>query len=381
MIEAVNREIEVYEIHFRKFFRGEDRSNLRSALFNVPGRLVAGCWGDYENMAPVFRQLLAVASAEQIGHRMKRIALRPGVFQITCLLVSYLIARQQQILIEQANGSSHSDSGRLQEMAFLFETGLVILTTARNDGKHFPGEASDSMPLLPVNEHQAFFSRLRKHPPSELSWHRRLMASLTAFNFLFHGEMRDGIFNHGPYPLGNGRYLLVKELTELHNDIFPWSHCVRGLPTAVVRGLVLRDVEMHFDVLGGVALQPTDADDRIELDGIFEVVDGELVDIKQSRAEELLKRAEEAQSLLYEEFLGWDNERKLRYGAMLHANFLRGFWELLPGEEAQQAGAAAIAGYEASSRMHFEELRAQQLPFSMKHIAETEGPIFSPLIC
>lgn len=381
MITLVNREIEIYETHFRKFFRGEDRSNLRSALFNVPGRLVAGCWGDYENMAPVFRRLLDSMPAEQIGRRMKRIASRPGVFQITCLLVSYLIGRQQQILIEQAGGSSHSDSDRLEEMAFLFEAGRVILTTARNDGKHFPGEASDSMALVPANEQGDFLSRLKEPSSSELSWHRRLMASLTAFNFLFHGEMRDGIFNHGPYPLGNGRCLLVKELTELHNDIFPWSHCVRGLPTAVVRGLVLRDVAMHFDVLGGVALQPSDADDRIELNGIFELVDGELVDIKQTRAEELLKRVEEAQSLLYEEFLGWDDERKLRYGAMLHANFLRGFWELLPGEETQQAGAAAIAGYEASSRMHFDELRAQRFPFSMKHIAETEGPIFSPVSC
>lgn len=98
--------------------------------------------------------------------------------------------------------------------------------------------------------------------------------------------MRDGIFNHGPYPLGNGRCLLVKELTELRNEIFPWSNCVRGLPTAVVRGLVLRPVKTHFDVLGGVALQPVEADDRIELDGVFEVVDGELVGINQARAEE-----------------------------------------------------------------------------------------------
>jgi hypothetical protein len=40
---------------------------------------------------------------------MKRIAFRPGVFQITCLLVSYLIACQQQILIEQANGAARRD--------------------------------------------------------------------------------------------------------------------------------------------------------------------------------------------------------------------------------------------------------------------------------
>ena len=39
-----------FETYFRRFFRGEDRSNLQSALFNVPGRLVVGCWADYENI-------------------------------------------------------------------------------------------------------------------------------------------------------------------------------------------------------------------------------------------------------------------------------------------------------------------------------------------
>jgi hypothetical protein len=106
-----------------------------------------------------------------------------------------------------------------------------------------------------------------------------------------------------------------------------------------------------------------------------------LININQTRAEELLKRVGEAQALLYEEFLRWDDERKLRYGAMLHANFLRGFWELLPGEEARLFGSAATAGYEASSQRHFDELRALRLPLVMKHIAETEGSIFSPLIC
>lgn len=381
LIDSLNRQIQVFETHFRRFFRGEDRSNLHSALFNVPGRLVAGCWGDYENMAPVFRRVLGSHSAEEIGRRMKGLAARPGVFQITCLLVSYLIARQQQILIEQRSGGSHSDNERLEEMAFLFETGRMILSTARNDAKQFPGEANDSMPLLPANEQSQFLSRLRKSSSSELSWHRRLMASLTAFNFLFHGEMRDGIFNHGPYPLGQGRCLLVKELTELHNDMFPWAKCVRGLPDSIVRGLVLRDVMMSFDVLGGVALQPAETDELIELDGVFEIVDGELVDISQSGAEELLKRVAEAQFLLYQEFLAWDDERKLRYGTILHANFLRGFWELLPSEEARQFGEAAITGYEQSSQMHFEELRAMQLPLVMEHIARTEGPIFSPVTC
>ena len=80
-MENVNREIAVFEGYFRRFFRGEDRSNLQSALFNVPGRLVAGCWADYENMGAVFEQLLATISAEQIGRRMKKTAARPGIFQ------------------------------------------------------------------------------------------------------------------------------------------------------------------------------------------------------------------------------------------------------------------------------------------------------------
>ena len=166
MVESVNREIAVFETYFRRFFRGEDRSNLQSALFNVPGRLVAGCWADYENMGAVFQQLLPTIPAEQIGRRMKKTAERPGIFQITCLLVSYLIARQQEILLRQVARLPYSDEKHLEEMYLLFEAGRTILSVARNDGVHFPGEARDSMPLLDDAAQQTLVRQLSEPSPA-----------------------------------------------------------------------------------------------------------------------------------------------------------------------------------------------------------------------
>jgi hypothetical protein len=377
--ESVNREIAVFEKYFRRFFRGEDRSNLQSALFNVPGRLVAGCWADYDNMGAVFEQLLATVPAEQIGCRMKKTAARPGIFQITCLLVSYLIARQHEILLRQVEGLPYSDEKHLEEMYLLFEAGRTILSVARSDGAHFPGEAQDSMPLLDDAAQQTLVRQLCEPSPQDLSWRRRAWAALTAYNFLFHGEMRDGIFNHGPYDLGGGRCLLVKELTELHNDYFPWSTKIRELPAGFVRAMILKDVECRFDVLGGVATQPRVFDDRIVLDGLFEISKGQLIPSDESTAMEILDVVSENSRVLYEEFCSWEETRKLRYGTLLHANFLRGFWEMIPGHGAHELARRTIAGYERSGEAHFSELAARRTPLVMEHIAGTAGPIFSPL--
>jgi len=379
MVESVNREIAVFETYFRRFFRGEDRSNLQSPLFNVPGRLVAGCWADYENLGAVFEQLLATIPAEQIGRRMKETAARPGIFQITCLLVSYLIARQQEILLRQVAGLPYSDEKRLEEMDLLFGAGRTILSVARSDGLHFPGEARDSMPLLEDAAQQALVRQLCEPSPQDLSWRRRAWAALTAYNFLFHGEMRDGIFNHGPYDLGGGRCLLVKELTELHNGYFPWSARIRELPAGFVRAMILQDVECRFDVLGGIATQPQVFDDRIVLDGLFEISAGRLIPTDESAARKILDVVSENSRVLFEEFCGWEESRKLRYGTLLHANFLRGFWEMIPGNGAPELARRTIAGYERSAEAHFSELAARRIPLVMEHIAKTAGPIFSPL--
>lgn len=379
IVESVNREIAVFETYFRRFFRGEDRSNLQSPLFNVPGRLVAGCWADYECMGAVFERLLATIPAEQIGRRMKETAARPGIFQITCLLVSYLIARQQEILLRQVEGLPYSDAKRLEEMDLLFAAGRTILSVARNDGVHFPGEARDSMPLLLDAAQQRLVRQLCEPSAQDLSWRRRAWAALTAYNFLFHGEMRDGIFNHGPYDLGGGRCLLVKELTELHNAYFPWSARIRELPAGFVRAMILKDVECRFDVLGGVATQPQVFDDRIVLDGLFEISEGQLIPTGESAARKILDVVSENSRVLYEEFCGWEESRKLRYGTLLHSNFLRGFWEMIPGNGAPELARRTIAGYERSGEAHFPELAARRIPLVMEHIASTAGPIFSPL--
>jgi len=378
IVGDINRDIAAFERHFRKFLRGEDRANLQSVLFNVPGRLVAGCWADYENMGQVFRDVFARIKPAEIGRRMKNTAARPGVFHITCLLVSYLIARQQEILLYKTAGRPYSDEARIEEMHLLFDAGCTILQTARNDGMRFPGENQDTMPLLDEAAQQELASRLTPPSPTEITQRRRAWATLTAYNFLFHGELRDGIFNHGPYDLGAGRFLLVKELTDLHNNFFPWVKELCEAPVGLVRALVFKDVRFHFDVLGGVATQPLTADDRIVVDGFFEVSSGQLSPCDDARTNAILETVNENTSVLYEEFSSWDDASKLRYGTLLHANFLRGFWEELPATP--ELVHRAIEGYSQSGEKHLAELADRKMPLVMEHIATTPDALFSPLL-
>jgi hypothetical protein len=292
---------------------------------------------------------------------MKKTAARPGVFHITCLLVSYLIARQQQILLHNTGSRHYSDKARIEEMHLLFDAGRTILQTARNDGMRFPGDNQDTIPLLDKAAQQELFSRLSLPSPAEITQRRRAWATLTAYNFLFHGELRDGIFNHGTYDLGDGRNLLVKELTDLHNDFFPWAKKLRGTPAGLVRALVFKDVRFHFDVLGGVATEPLTADDRIVVDGLFEVSGGQLSACDDARTNAMLDTLNANTGGLYEEFSSWDDASKLRYGTLLHANFMRGFWEMMP--DAPELVRRTIEGYSQSGERHLAELSDRKMPW------------------
>ncbi len=380
-LAELNEEIALYERGFRSFFRGDDRPHLESSLFNVPARLVAGCWANYENLAPILRTVLQRHSPKTIGREMKAPAARPGVFQLTCLLVSYLIGRQQEILVGGGRLGERFAGEKIEEMSLLFAAAKAMLTSTRNDGCEFPFQAAGALPILSSACQRQLLASLSPPTESEKRWRRRLMALGTSHTLLFHGEMRDGIFNHGPYPAGEDRVLLARELTDLKNDFFPWAMHVPDLPVrAILRATVIRGARIRFDVIGNLEVEPTDFESRIELDGLFRVEGGRWEPMGELVASEVEHALGTAQSALFAHFASWDEAQRVRYGAVVHANFLRGFLELLPPEEAARLRELALAGYSRSAERHLPALLSQKFQPVLEHIARAEGPIFWPVV-
>ena len=380
-LEGLNRQIHLYADGFRAFYRGERRSELQSPLFNVAARFAAGAWGDYDVLGWVFRELLRHRTAESVGLDMKRVGSRPGIFQLCGLLSSYLVARQESMLRAGMTEAGPFPFEKVGEMAFLFEAGRRMLKAARSDAHEFPRQAGGTLPLLSPEGQRALLTALTPPAPSELQWRRRFTASVAAYSFLFHGEMRDGIFAHGPYAGGDGRVLLVREFNDLHNDFFPWATELPALPaTRILRALVVRGATATFDLVGNMVTDPVQLDEHIELDGMFFVEEGRLVPVRESDARDMEALLQASQPILFEHYMGWDDWQKIRYGALLHGNLLRGFWEMLPAALAQEMRSRAVVEYLAAADRHAEELLSRRVPLALEFMAGTAGEIFWPVV-
>lgn len=115
---------------------------------------------------------------------------------------------------------------------------------------------------------------------------------------------------------------------------------------------MVRDVQATFDVVGNMVTNPVQLDDRIELDGLFFVQEGRLTQVAESDAKNMGTLLQACQPVLFEHYTSWDDWQKIRYGALLHSNVLRGFWEMLPGSIPKNIRARAVEEYLAAADRH-----------------------------
>ena len=106
----------------------------------------------------------------------------------------------------------------------------------RNDGLLLPVQSGGTLPIL-ADEHLGLMRGLMR--PAEADAYaaaRRMAATLELDNFVLHGEQRDGVFGHGPYPGEGGRTIVVREFNDLRNDYLPGRPLRSAFPSRRDRG-------------------------------------------------------------------------------------------------------------------------------------------------
>ncbi|MBI3948836.1 MAG: hypothetical protein HY314_00030 [Acidobacteria bacterium] len=371
-ISEVNEQITQFSEQFKIFFRREQRSDLQAQLFDVPGRLVLGCLCDYDNLDRVWRMALSRLKLAATVRLMKRFCGAPNLFHVTCLVVSYLIGREQHRLADPARFREPP----LEEISFILSTGKRLMQGARSDRQQFSPPPQGPMPILTESMTQYLRRGLEPARPRAREIIRRFMATVTAYSFLFHGEMRDGIFNHGPYRIPDG-FLVIKEITDMKNDLFPWGTLARRLPFSdIMHVMAVRQGRAEFDVLGGLHWVDTDIEKELIAEGVFNVDSEKIRPIPISELAEMQKVVEEIQTNLYLHFVEWPPSMRTEYGWLLHANFLRGFWRGLPDEAWLRQ--YIYDRYRTSGAKYLaliSEMRKNA--WVLEHIAKTAGNIFS----
>jgi hypothetical protein len=106
---------------------------------------------------------------------------------------------------------------------------------------------------------------LRPPDPDTYAAVRRMAATLELYNFVLHGEQRDGIFSHGPYPGDGDRTIFVREFNDLRNDYMPWARTETRNPFPnVIVVHECHDIALRCDMFGGVVTTPMEIADRLD---------------------------------------------------------------------------------------------------------------------
>jgi len=379
-LAELNRCVSRFGEQQKAFMRSENRTSLRSVLFDVPRRSSLGWYCYYQKAPALLRELVEHVTPEEIGYGMKCLCSRPNYLQLSILMCSYFGARQQLIIDNGPGRGQPAGGDRLEDTRFVVDFWRRVCRQYRNDGSALPDPGKGTQEILPAADVQRLSGALTPFDEARHQSLRRLAATLELYAFILHGEQRDGLFAHGPYALGDGSELIVQEFNDLKNEYLPWARTGASNPypaLALVRRT--RGLGARFDLFGGVHWQAPDIAACVEAEGLFaRARDGHFEAVPFTQAGQIEASAAAAQNELFLKAAEWSPRYKAEYGVHLFANHLFPFFGGLP--RAREWGERIRSEFQAAAAGVLDGLLADDdVPSIWQFMATTEGAFYSPL--
>lgn len=380
--EHVDELILLFGENLKDEMRAERREQLTSVLFDLPRRSLLGWFALYEHQAPFLRELMERVPPEEIGRRMRVPGTRPYHLQLFIVMCSHFLARQQRMLeLGLAEGEPFPEE-RPDDVVTVLDFWERASRAYRSDGLLLPVQAGGTTPVLDEEHLGTVRELLRPAAPDRYAAARRMAATLELYSFVLHGEQRDGVFGHGPYPGERGRTIFVREFNDLRNDYLPWAATEARNPFPnVIVALECHDTAIRCDMFGGLVTQPLEIADRLDRLAVLTQEGGELCPLGPDEIVAVQETAAAAQIELYMKAVEWSPRYKIEYGAFLFANHLLPFFQVAGVDE--DVGARIVAACEETAERMIDELVASVetgLPGAIwGHIGSTPGRLFWPM--
>jgi len=159
---------------------------------------------------------------------------------------------------------------------------------------------------------------------------RRLNAALVSYLFLLYCDTRAGIADSGPYDLGDGRVVLLRECSKTGVSDFPWSAHVAGdMPYSnVTLALVLDGVEVKVNDWGTSITDPEQYLDHLVGFGVFTPRDGRFEPVDLAEMPSITAAVQEATANQYRHIASMAPVERIHAGAYVYFGFLRPFADI-----------------------------------------------------
>ncbi|MBP8275501.1 MAG: hypothetical protein KAX55_01220 [Propionivibrio sp.] len=362
------------------YFLGVTRTVQESKFFPVSAYVMLGYLNAFYRYPALLRKIEKHMSPEDIADRIRNCTTKLESMGINwCMINFYLLGRE--MLINMGVIRPHDAS---EDLAYVLSFWRRFqLARRREDGHLTCKEAGHRSQILPERRIQVYHADL--HPCAagdELHTATdQFLAALSQYAVLVACESRVCMTNHGPYNLGEGREMLVRDFFDLAEGDMPW---LDGIATDVPysRLTVTTAVkDTHFYIVddwGSFESKPEYKADNLCGVGLYtsDELSETQIPVGMGSKEELTKTLQhltevfkDTTAKLWKRFASYHREQLMDAGALTYYNIIKDF--------------AHVAGcYEADDWNKIDERADRFRPLlNDEYGNQILGALFVPLSC
>jgi hypothetical protein len=302
-----------------------ERTALESALIPVTAYILIACIECYRRYPEMMREIAGAVSPEELGAAGRSPGSQIDAVHLWSIANFPLLGRQ--VLAPFGLVDLERD---VPALATVLDFWRRAAAAFRADGELQAWDAGLRVLRYDPGVVEALVAGSRPLGDEEREQLIRLNRVLTTFLFLLYFDTRAGYQDTGPYPLPDGRVLLVRDFNRFGVSHFPWSHDVCGrLPYSnLTFALVLdADVRVTANDWGTSTTDPSDYFAHLSAAGVFTADGRGLEPVAPSKLARIAADVKAAQQKLYRHIAGMDRREKIDAGAYVYFTFLRPFAE------------------------------------------------------
>jgi hypothetical protein len=302
-----------------------ERTALESALIPVTAYILIACIECYRRYPDMMREITRAASPEELGEAGRSPGSQIDAVHLWSIANFPLLGRQ----VLAPFGLVDVDRD-VPALATVLDFWRRAAAAFRADGELQAWDAGLCVPRYGLEVVDTLGAGSRAIGGEEREHLVRLNRILTTFLFLLYFDTRAGYQDTGPYPLADGRVLLVRDFNRFGLSHFPWSRdvCAELPYSNLTLALVLDGaVRVTTNDWGTSITDPPDYFAHLSAAGVFTTDDGKLAPVPLDRLDGVTNAVKDAQRQLYRRIAGMSRREKLDAGAYVYFTFLRPFAE------------------------------------------------------
>ena len=318
------------------YFLGVTRTVQESKFFPVSAYVMLGYLNAFYRYPTLLRKVERHMSPEDIADRIRNSTTKLESMGINwCMINFYLLGRE--MLINMGVIRPHDAAEDLVYVLNFWRR--FQLARRREDGHLTCKEAGHRSQILSERRLQVYHADLHpcSHGDTLHTATDQFIASLSQYAVLVACESRVCMTNHGPYNLGDGRELLVRDFFDLAEGDMPW---LDGVAADVPFGrltVVTAVKDTHFYIVDDWGSFESKPEYRAEnLVGVGLYTSDELSEtqmpVGMGSKEELTKTLQryteifkDATAKLWKRFAGYHREQLMDAGALTYYNIIKDF--------------------------------------------------------